>query len=227
MSINAFLDTPALRINQERLKHLDSLNLDISNKNVTEYGAGPGLLTQYFIYKNCKINALEGREDNIKHFIQNQNVRIKQFDLEKTDWNEIQTTQIGFAYGLLYHLGNPKNFVEQASKKTEDFLILETIASDDKQPISEHFVTEDKASEIQSLSGFACRPSRKLVWDWFKEYFPYVYVPKTQPNHEDFPAYFGEKSSHHTMRFIIIGSKKHIDNPSLSSSLISTYNKLN
>ena len=226
MSINGFLELPALRINQERLKHLESLNLNISNKTVTEYGAGPGLLTPYFIYKSCKIIALEGREENVKQFVtENPNITVKQFDLEKTDWNELQSTQIGFAYGLLYHLGNPKNFIEQAAKKTDEFLILETVVNEDKQAYSEHIVKEDTATETQSLSGYGCRPSRQIVWDWFKEYFPYVYVPTTQPNHDEFPVQFAERSFH-TIRFIVIGSKTPIDNPLLSTTLLTTYTKL-
>lgn len=225
MSINGFLETPALHINQERLKHLESLNLDISNKTVTEYGAGPGLLTPYFLYKSCKIIALEGREENVKQFVtENPNLIVKQFDLEKTDWSELQSTQIGFAYGLLYHLGNPKNFIQQAANKTDEFLILETVVNEDKQPYSEHIVKEDTATETQSLSGFGCRPSRKIVWDWFKESFPYVYVPITQPNHEQFPTQFEERTFH-TIRFIIIGSKKPLTNSQLSSSLLHTYTK--
>jgi cyclopropane fatty-acyl-phospholipid synthase-like methyltransferase len=223
MSIDGFLETPAVRINQQRLNHLESLNLDISNKRVLEYGAGAGLLTQYFVWKSCKVVSLEGREENVKQFlVRDSDVTVKQFDLEKTNWDDIESADVGFAYGLLYHLGNPKNFIQQAMKKTEEFLILETIVTEDNLPYSEYIVDEDTSSETQSLSGKGCRPSRKIVWDWFKEYFPFVYVPTTQPNHEEFPKSYATKE-HHTIRFIIIGSKNPIVNPQLSSELLTTY----
>lgn len=219
----AFYNTESNVFNKARLDHLNSLQLPFLNKKVTEYGAGIGLLTPNFISQNCNVTVIEARDSNIEALKKNlEGVTIEQFNLEEENWDSLPKSDIGFAYGLLYHLSNPKRFIENIAMKSTEFVVLETVVYLDGSDDAFNFVKEDSKAIIQSFSGGACRPTRQFVWKTFKENFPYVYVPRTQPNHPDFPLQFKEQH-HNTIRFIIIGSKMPLINDLLSDSLLNNY----
>ena len=222
-----FLNRESLEFNKARLEHLHSLGLPIEGKTINEYGSGPGLLTPFFLLLNCKVTSYEGREENVSLYrenIKNTDTKIIHCNLEEYEWPTVTNSQIGFAYGVLYHLDDPVNFIQNIAKKTHEFVIVETVVILDTVNTSCVKINEEISRPIQSLSGNACRPSRKFIWDTFHRFFPYVYVPKTQPNSSDFPLQF-ESQSNHTHRFIIIGSKQPIVNPNLSDVLLTHYTK--
>lgn len=219
----SFMTGEALTMNKARLAHLHSLQLPIANKTVNEYGSGPGLLTPYFIMNKCKIHAWEARKNNVDAFRElHAMIPITEFDLEHGDWNQIEESQIGFAYGLLYHLGDPKKFLENVARKTKEILILETIVLEDTISMDYMEVEEEKQYAIQSYTGKASRPTRKYVWNTLKELFGYVYMPKTQPNYADFPLQFHTRE-HHTMRFIVVASHTPLHLSSLSETWLDRY----
>jgi hypothetical protein len=72
------------------------------------------------------------------------------------------------------------------SKHTKNLLLLETCVSfGDEEAIN--FVQEDEKYPSQSTSGYGCRPTRPWIYNQLKQHFEFVYMPITQPNHEQFP----------------------------------------
>ena len=55
-----------------------------------------------------------------------------------------------------------------------------------------------------------------------KALFPYVYIPITQPNHEEFPVDWRDPESHdgHLQRAVFIGSRERLELPQLSETLL-------
>jgi hypothetical protein len=49
-------------------------------------------------------------------------------------------------------------------------------------------VSEPADNRTQSLSGVGSRPTRPVLLAKLRELFPHVYVPRTQPRHEQFPV---------------------------------------
>ena len=100
-------------------------------------------------------------------------------------------------------------------------LLLETCVSDDDQP-SEHHVEEMSTLHSQAVSGVGCRPSRVWVFQQLKELFPFVYLPLTQPNHEQFPIeWSGKRTADGALqRAIFIASRREIQNELLSPELL-------
>ena len=73
----------------------------------------------------------------------------------------------------------------------------------------------------QTSHFYGSRPGRLYVWNELNKNFRYVYMIKTQPDHEDFPLSFPSK--HHASRCIFIGSHIELNNNLFVDSLINNY----
>lgn len=208
--------------NQRRQEHLASLGLDIANKSILETGAGTGDHTHFFIYRNCDIESTEPRLENIKLFKKRYpNIQIYQHDMEnpyENNWDK--KYDIVYCYGLLYHLKNPEIAIKFMSEKCKSTLLLETCVSyGDDESINN--IDEPQSAETQSFVGVGCRPTRPWVFNTLKKYFKYVYITKTQPNHEQFPIDWKNKPQKEILsRGIFIASHIPLNNNLLSEELI-------
>lgn len=76
--------------------------------------------------------------------------------------------------------------------------------------------SEPAESASQAVSGQGCRPTRIWVFNQLKKYFDFVYMPITQPNHEEFPLDWSSEPQNNTLtRSVFIASKTPLDNPLL------------
>ena len=105
--------------------------------------------------------------------------------------------------------------------------LLETCVSHDFRESGPYLVSEDVKNPTQASSGTGCRPTRAWIFSILKQAFPYVYIPVTQPNHEQFPVDWSEPMEDRTrlIRAIFIGSTTPIDNSRLTTDLIKVYHK--
>jgi SAM-dependent methyltransferase len=204
-----------IRINQRRLEHLASLGLDLEGKSVLEVGAGIGNLTHFFLDRGCRVFTTEGRPDNLtilKARYPQIEARLLDLDVPDTDFGS--RWEIVFCYGLLYHLQRPAEAMEYMARHCCSLLLLETCVSfgDDEQlrPCS-----EDKVHVSQAVSGVGCRPTRRWVVSRLKARFPFVYMPLTQPYHEQFPVDWKEPSTHKApfSRAVFVASRAKLANP--------------
>jgi len=120
---------------------------------------------------------------------------------------------IVYCYGLLYHINKHLEAIEFMSQHTKNLLLLETCVSfGDEEAIN--FVTEDANYPSQSTSGYGCRPTRSWIYSQLKQQFEFVYMPITQPNHEQFPLDWQLENSHQARfaRAVFIASRYKIEN---------------
>jgi len=125
-------------------------------------------------------------------------------------------------YGLLYHLRNPDQALEFLSQNTKRLLLLETCVSfGDQEQVNT--VNELQTDPTQACSGTGCRPTRPWVFHRLKELFEFVYLPKTQPNHEEFPLDWSDPKSCKApfSRAVFIAARAKLENPLLVPDLIS------
>jgi hypothetical protein len=87
---------------------------------------------------------------------------------------------------VLYHLQFPGKALQFMAERCREMLLLETCVGAGGEE-AENPVSEPKEFPSQAVSGKGCRPSRAWVFSRLKALFPYVYVPITQPWHEQFP----------------------------------------
>lgn len=216
----AFLSYHYQRHNQRRLEHLASLGLDIAGSTVLEVGSGIGDHTSFFIDRGCKVTSSDAREGNIKILRSRfPNLRVLKIDLDNPpeEFNEI--FDIVYCYGLLYHLQNPERAIEFMSCCCRKMLLCETCVSFGEDNLLNP-CKEDVLNPTQAISGRGCRPTRKWVYNRLKKHFEFVYLPITQPYHEEFPLDWSSSQNLKKLtRAIFIASREKINNRLLVESI--------
>lgn len=213
--------------NIARLKHLDSLGLDLNNKTVLEFGAGIGDHTFYYLIRNCTVVSTDARIELVNYISNRFGNETMLINIE-TDLELIRGLpffDVIHCYGVLYHIGNPGEFLRSLKDKGS-LLLLETCVSGDFSALPVTTVKEDKTNPTQSISGKGVRPTRKWIFDVLKETFPYVYVPKSQPEHPEFPKIWTEDfsaSDSNLKRAVFIASEKELFYDTLTTELPQVY----
>ena len=219
--INSFYYNSAIQLNKARIIHLDSLNLDFSNKNILETGCGGiGDITKYLLSKKANVTLNDYRKENIESLCNN----IKQFlPFNTWDLNEKQNQDKKFdiivCYGTLYHLTKLDNAIKNLANLCDKFAIISTCTSG-KNNEDLNIVFEGNTNE-QSSNLYGTRPGRLYIWNELKKNFKYVYTIKTQPDNEDYPLNF--PSNHHASRNIFIGSHIQLINNKFVDKLLDNY----
>jgi hypothetical protein len=211
-----------LRHNARRLEHLASLHLPVAGLSVLEVGAGIGDHSHYYIDRGCKITITDSRPENINYIRAHYpDCDVQFLDMDHPTPIPGSPFAVTHCYGLLYHLANPEQALEFLGKQTSQMLLLETCVSFGQNE-KINLVEENQYNPTQAHSGIGCRPTRPWLFKKLQTLFEYVYIPKTQPNHEEFPLDWTAPEKHHAdfQRAVFIASRKKLMNDSLTSSLI-------
>jgi hypothetical protein len=216
-----------LRLNQRRQEHLVSLRLDLKSRSVLEMGAGIGDHTPFFLDRDCEVLSLEVRDENLERLGDNiveyygfyesdrpGRHRWLKFDLERDDWTKLGSYDLAYCYGVLYHLQDPGRAIELMGDCC-GLGLVETCVSFGREA-ELIAVSEDASAQSQSVRGKGCRPTRAWMFRALKMTFPFVYMPLTQPNHEEFPLDWTQPPPDNLLtRAVFIGAKEKIDNANL------------
>ncbi|GFE57773.1 bifunctional 2-polyprenyl-6-hydroxyphenol methylase/3-demethylubiquinol 3-O-methyltransferase UbiG [Geobacter sp. AOG1] len=211
-----------LRHNARRLEHLASLRIPVTGMSVLEVGAGIGDHSHYYIDRGCRVTITEARTDNLQ-ILKNRYPAcdVRFLDMEHPSDINDSPFDLVHCYGLLYHLSAPKQALTFLSQSTRRMLFLETSVSfGDNEAIN--LVTEMQTDPTQAHSGTGCRPTRAWIFKELQELFEYVYLPTTQPNHEEFPLDWTNPDEHKAslQRAIFIASRERLENEKLKPSLL-------
>lgn len=209
-----------LRHNARRLEHLATLGLPLAGRNVLEVGAGIGDHTHFYIDRGCKVVSTEGRDENFTILRQ----RYPTLDTYQLDLDDPKPAFRGpfdviHCYGVLYHLNTPAEALAFLAPLCREIFLLETCVSfgedDQLNPCSE------KAHDTtQALSGVGCRPTRCWIVNQLKRHFPRVYLPVTQPWHEEFPLdWTAGSTSAPFSRAVFVASRYALQNPLLTEEI--------
>lgn len=222
-SASTFRTPYYIRHNQRRQEHLSSLGLDIAGRSVLELGAGIGDHTGFFLDRNCSVLSAEPRNGNFKimqfNLSGHPRSRVVCCDVESMDRKISETFDIVYAYGLLYHLSDPGAALAAMARRCTDLLLLETCVSFGSEEAI-NLESEKQSSATQAFEGIGCRPTRPWIFNNLKKLFPYVYVPTTQPAHNEFPLDWRATptpNSYH--RAVFIASRRSLSNPLLLDHL--------
>jgi hypothetical protein len=211
-----------LRHNARRLEHLASLKIPVAGMSVLEVGAGIGDHSHYYIDRGCRVTITEARAENLFYLRKRYpNCRVQFLDMESPSYIDGSPFDIVHCYGLLYHLSKPKQALSFLSQNTNKMLFLETCVSFGENEAI-YLTGEMQVNPTQSYSGTGCRPTRAWIFKELKSLFRYVYLPTTQPCHEEFPIDWTTPENNTTglHRAIFIASREQLDNDILTSSLI-------
>lgn len=217
-----------LRHNSRRQEHLASLGLDLRGKRVLEVGAGIGDHTTFFVDRDCEVFSLEARPDNCRAFQVNFQaglykkptpVQLLQGDLMSSYHKIPGTFDIVYCYGFLYHIADPEAALKVMADRCTGLMLLELCVSQGEEELI-HNVGEVAASPAQAFDGQGCRPTRPWVRNTLRTMFEHVYVPVTQPSHEEFPLDWNAARPEGMLsRAVFVGSRKPLDLPLLTEDL--------
>lgn len=215
-----------LRHNQRRLEHLASLGLELHGKHVLEAGAGIGDHSYFYLDRGCRVAALEIRPENLKimqeRFHGNNNLTILPVDINSPPQNLGLLFDVVHCYGLLYHLCKPGQALRFLANHCAEMLLLETCVSYGTE-IEINRVNEKANNYTQSFYGQGCRPTRTWIWHVLGSLFEYVYMPYTQPCHDEFPLDWTSKNDNPNKlaRSIFVASRLPIASQLLANELLS------
>jgi SAM-dependent methyltransferase len=213
--VAVFLADSYVRHNQRRQEHLASLGLDIAGTSVLEVGAGIGDHTSFFLDRACRVMCTDARPRNLDYLRRRYpELSIGHLDLDQpASLHEL--FDIVYCYGVLYHLMDPGAALVFLAGRTGKMLLLETCVSGAEGECIDP-CDEDARIPSHGLRGRGCRPTRRWVYQRLRALFPFVYMPATQPWHEEFPLdWTAPPRSGLLTRSIYIASRQKIDNPLL------------
>lgn len=214
MPVETFHSVHYLRHNDKRLQHLDALNLVKQGMKVLEVGAGIGDHTRFLLSKGCIVTATEARPGNLKILKETfPQVEVTLLDLDAPDPNFKSGFDTIYCYGTLYHLSKPNVGIKFMAERGQ-LLLLETCVSYGNG-VSVNLLQENVSDPSQSFNGFGCRPTRPWVFAELKKYYPFVYVTKKQPNHEEFPLDWTRETTAGLHRAVFVASCSQINSSGL------------
>jgi SAM-dependent methyltransferase len=214
-----FLAPDAEAINRARQQHLASLGLDLDGKKVLEVGAGIGLHTPFFLERGCDVTVTDGRPENVAEIARRlPQARTAVVDMEiDRSLADLGRFDIVYCYGLLYHLSNPERALARIAEVCDGQLLLSTAVSPGNY--DELLLVRDPDYFNQALSGIGCRPTRQWVLNRLRMLFGHAYIPRTQPDHVDFPTDWKQPPIQLMYRSTFIGSRTPLGLPSLEESV--------
>jgi hypothetical protein len=209
-----------LRHNQRRQEHLASLGLPLAHQTVLEVGAGIGDHTTFFLDRGCSVTVTEAQEQNLAVL----RSRYPDLDVRSLDLNAPPGEPIGadivYCYGVLYHLQRPREAIAWMSQCTKSLLLLETCV-DPGAGEQLHSFEEVIGEPENAVNGKGCRPTRGWVRRELAACFQHVYVPLTQPRHEEFPTDWSsaDLAGQPLIRSTFVASRRPLVNPRLTEGL--------
>jgi hypothetical protein len=219
--VHAFHNNHYLRHNARRLEHLASLRIPLAGSSVLEVGAGIGDHSHYYMDRNCRMTITEARPENLAHLKSRYpNCDVRFLDMDSPSDIDGGPFDVVHCYGLLYHLSKPQQALAFLSNNTAGLLLLETCVSfgEDEQI---NLIGEPQSDATQAFSGTGCRPTRPWLFRELKSHFEHVYVPLTQPCHDEFPLDWQAPDKHllPLQRAVFVASRKPLQNELLSTAL--------
>jgi SAM-dependent methyltransferase len=213
-----FLAPAARAINLARQSHLAGLGLDLAHKRVLEVGAGIGLHTPFFLERGCEVTVTDGRPENVAEIARRlPGIRSAAVDLEQDRPIELGRFDLVYCYGLLYHLANPERALGRLADICDGQILLETAVSPGAH--DELLLVRDPDAFNQAVSGIGCRPTRLWVLNRLKSLLGYGYIPRTQPDHGDFPTDWVHTPIQTMHRSIFVGSRTPLSLATLSDTV--------
>ncbi len=207
-----------IRITSRRLEHLASLKLDLFNKTVLEPGAGIGDHSLFYLDRGCRVTAIEPRPENcavlrehVDQFGSEISDRLRVIEGDASVMSQLtEQFDIVHCYGLLYHTSNPAEVIRMLAARCSIFVLLETCVAAKRDGINP--VDEDRTVPTQAIDGHGCRPSRDWIFAELKRSMPYVFMPLSQPAHNQFPLDWNNPPAHGPTRAIFIASRLPLHN---------------
>lgn len=206
-----------LRLTMRTLEHLASLGLPLHDRSVLEVGSGAGDFSSFFVDRACRTTISDVRPKLLAYLQR----RYPQQDILRLDLDQPEPIsgapfELVCCYGVLYYLQHPAQAIAFLSDCCSDLLLVSSqVKGNDEIGLNE--IAESSERLSQSYHGGGTRFTRRWLHAELQRHFPYVYTPRTQPAHVQFPCDWsvadGQKQ---LVRAIFIASRQPLTNGMLT-----------
>jgi hypothetical protein len=207
--------------NAARLAHLATLGLDLQAKTVLEVGAGEGDLTPFFIARDDAVLVSDVREENLgvlrARYGGHASVQVASVCLDPPPAIPLGAFDVVFCYGVLNHLSDPDEALAYLAACCSGVLLLDLSVHNDPEQTFQS-AAKNPGIVSASIAGVFVRPGRQWVYERLCALFGHVYVPRTQPHHDNFPLDWSGPTPSGS-RAVFVASRTTIDNPALVEGL--------
>jgi SAM-dependent methyltransferase len=201
------------------LEHLASLRLPLAGRSILEVGAGIGDHTSFFLDRGCRVITTDARPEHAEILRRRYpGLEVHVLDLDEPDATLPLKVEIGYCYGIIYHLARPAEAIAFLARRCSSMLLVETCVSPGDE-FALNPVPEAARVPSQSLRGRGCRPTRLWVYQTLKKHYERVYMPTTQPWHEEFPLDWSTTASKGLIRAVFVASAGPLEVPGLREEI--------
>ena len=220
--LRSFINNQAMSINYARLECLAKVPIKFIGERVLEVGSGAGLLSDFFIRRGALLTITDGRPElvSIARQIYGANPLVEAlFTLDLDHLEDLDNSSIDspydwiFAFGLIYHLSDPKSALEYLASICKKGILIETVIT--SESVSPTKVLE--RADFNQAVNFGYRASLNFYLEILRSLFPFIYLPE-EPEHREYKGKNPE-------RVVIIASHQEL-NYSLASSNVITVKDL-
>ena len=95
-------------------------------------------------------------------------------------------SEVTYAYGVLYHLGDPALALKWLGRHTSFALLLSLCVTFNDGSAQPHVFRERSAAATSALHGDGCFPTLRWLVVELRRHFRHVYVPTRAPDHPEF-----------------------------------------
>lgn len=129
---------------------------------VLEVGAGIGHLGDAFVQLGFDVTSTDGRPEHVEA-MQARGRQSFVLDLDQRHVDTVGDFQLILAFGVLYHLARPEEFLRSCAVKGQ-VLLLDTVVCDERDPVIK-WVSESGGwlGQDQAVGRRGCRPSPSWV----------------------------------------------------------------
>jgi hypothetical protein len=212
-------------VDMRRLEHLSTLGLPLSGRTVADVGAWNEHSTRYFLDRKCKVTlsgaSAEATETaRAQLALASDNVAFAQYDLDGAPLESLEPRyDVTHCSDWLWRSADISCALDNLKRMTRHVLIVDTLFTPGARPALFKDVGGDEATGRPRLYEV---PTRAWVAERLAQDFPYVYYPRSQPNHRDFPTNW-TAGSFKKARAIMIAAREPLQNPRLTNEAPARY----
>lgn len=168
-------------------------------KSAIEFGCGVGVFTGALRQRGLQVHGLDLRPDNIAEATRRHPdaaFSVLDFDgCSDVDFKRVPMADLGFAFGVLYHLENPLGVLRRMCDRAERVMMISTRTAEGSQnSLVLHRENEGSAHNTRRL--VAVPTLAAILTGLQSGGFDYVYRPVDQPSHPQWADQFGNGRRH-------------------------------
>ena len=169
-----------------------------------EYGCAVGVFTQALQRHNLKVLGLDLRPSNLSEARRRHptaEFRIMDFDAcSDEDFARLPIADLGFAFGVLYHLENPFGTLRRMCGRTRHAMLISTrTAEGETNALWFYRELQGAAHNVKSVT--AVPTLSAVITGLYAAGFSFVYRPEDQPDHSQWAEEAGDGRRHSLIAF--------------------------